>query len=541
MHLKHHFILMPLMCLIFCFNNVAWAINLDCIKEGISRVLRKREVKPSQLSQDRSSSPTPLPGRDYIAVEHRYDRGFSKPHGHNSNLGGHMMVEFKLEGESEFKLISGRVVKEYPAGVELINDADGKLISIHDGDGAIKGASVLADNSPWVKMSKNLDDLPDDNTPLESRPLAVVTFRDYRKNNGYIIGKVTKGTDPRGESLLKVVDADGNSHILNNDYVDIDMIAPTNTSKWIDQKKIPSNPNINLIDLNSKQRHELVAQLIQTEKFYDDPKLFSFFSKHPKEASRLIDRWYGEEIREAMTLVSKSLGPEYLPLLLDPGIANRVIKFVSFSSVHLAKNPGMNLADLRKAFSKKLGNRKLKRGMLLTPDEAANMQKNGIASPGLRNKKKTSIALYETLDPNQRRSEKGYARSPHDEMAARLTDFDDSSQNQFLSATIYDDIAKSVAYHDSIGSSNEGRKLYVFEIEVPEISVIEKKGLFDPDTVSRMNDRVIVVEGKGTYDMRDLGVEVFIPFKIQPEQIKQVNQIKETPSGYRWERKKSKE
>ena len=274
-------------------------------------------------------------------------------------------------------------------------------------------------------------------------------------------------------------------------------------------------------EIRTKEKIILLKKVISSKQPFENSDIYKYLSLDLNRTEEILNRMYGDR-NEIVKQTKEVLGIKFIPLLIDPGIANRGKEFISFSLKYLSNHSSSSIPELRKAFSEHLGKRKLFRGMVLYSKEMKNITRSGMLAPGMLSKSKDHriLRLFATDDELKRLDEtslKTLPKSIGDEIGARLTNYYKKSESMLMSASAHKEIASSVGYHSS-GKPIKKRigNLYLFEIEVPEISVLDYSG----DIYSSWNMRPLVKINNKIFDgEKGRAIEVFIPHFIAPENI----------------------
>jgi len=171
--------------------------------------------------------------------------------------------------------------------------------------------------------------------------------------------------------------------------------------------------------------------------------------------------------------------------------------------------------------------------MVLTETEKDSMLKNGIYAPGFLNLDRAHLSLLDTFISLKRSRKQRYGAGPIDEILARLTDFYDADTRMFISVSKYREIAASLGYYSSDRARDPTQKLYVFEVQIPQISVIWQTGIFKQELLYDGESTVTVGPNFSASETNKPGVEMFVPYKINPESIIRVDTPAIQP---KWER-----
>lgn len=240
-----------------------------------------------------------------------------------------------------------------------------------------------------------------------------------------------------------------------------------------------------------------------------------------EKVRKLINQYWGKTI--AQILIDKTtnyLGKKYLSLLLDPGVATRLNQLVYHKYL---KYPFKDLSptELRESFKIKLGNRLVYRGMYLTPMELDNIIKFGIESDYLRK--------FGNL-PDLFASE----FNPIEDIYTRVSGYGSYDYIDFYPSSISTSENKVVAagipasFHRINPNNKYHRELYIFELEVPVITLIERSKLFEPPWSPAIHKTWYYFHGHKLINAADKKFEQWIFFSIPPSQIKSREKVDDT-------------
>lgn len=244
-----------------------------------------------------------------------------------------------------------------------------------------------------------------------------------------------------------------------------------------------------------------------------------------EKINTLVYEMYGEKDGNMLIkLLSNSIGKRFAILLLEPGIANRLEQLFVFAKPYLEQFPQSTPLELRDAFVKSLGNRKVYRGMMLTNDQYKIILKRGIASKGLLNDSMSSV-----FDPNN----PSIIRDISDHIMEMESDYKPElrGKNFLIPVTDHPLIAQSVAYHDASLRDKVLKKLYLFEFEIPEVTILKFENLYHRGRF--FAPKTIRIGDFSTSEASDPGVEMFVPFFISNKFLKSSKIISEKPLKYR--------
>lgn len=457
-----------------------------------------------------------------------------------------------LSDNSESQTITGRIVN-FRSGGDL--GTIGEDLYILDGKGQLQiasgekiaGLKIARSDHKWqremVSHMKNFGAELDLRTKVDSGDDLVVTIAGKARsggNNFAITGKITRVELTLGYSVYKIIDAKGVEHLIDPEYLSEDtMIAYTEAKNIDEQLDATQETPKRLMDENFGERSKLIEDLIQNGSPFENHRFYAYYEAHPEEAEQLLRRWYGEDADNIIFNVKQKYGQRIVPLLVDPGIANRTDRFISFLEEHREFHD-QPLSVIRSKFSEFLGNRMVFRGMMLSDYELARAKEEGILASTLLDTDKARRSLIHTLQSQEPYIPKPFPTSPREEMEARLTLFGRLGGLSFLynsnliSVSAYREVAESLGYYDSHRTEDPDAHMYVFRIQIQEISVIYQEGRFDEYQKNTPPNQSLRIGKFEINEHNDTGVEMFIPYKIPASCIQEVITVETKPP--KWER-----
>lgn len=458
----------------------------------------------------------------YVAIEHVPYKGFTHVPGSETNVGNSVTVVFKPRNSKPVEL-RGRIGAEYEAGFVLVDEA-GESHSLNTVDGDFVSIKVQPEFLKWRKA--NAINLPDEATGTHSLALLHLETTSGSK---ILFGTISEKTLEDGYRVIEVKSPNGDTHLIDPKYhyMEAELIPDTEANR----KLFPSVKRVpHTFDETRRQRKEFAGNVQAEGNMFASPKLVEFLSRDLSNTRRLLTRWYSTDGAAIMKQVEGNLGEKFLPLLAEPGLVMRWKEFIPFAQGFLVKSPQATPWQVREAFSAKLGKRKIYRGMVLTEEEAKGMQQNGIWAPGMKDASDRQTRIVRTLNPDEGGAQRSEISSPSNEIASRLSDYRDE-RSGYLSVSSYDTVAKSVGYHTSGKTGDPTRKLFLFEIELPEIDLVRVEGVFG---FLGEHHRAPLTIGTETFlRSQDTTVEMFVPYHIAPGQIVSVKQEDAKPPEWR--------
>lgn len=247
---------------------------------------------------------------------------------------------------------------------------------------------------------------------------------------------------------------------------------------------------------------------------FENPKFYDFFEENKstmvKQIGTLYNRspWGDDKGRNIISEFTENISDKHLALLCDPGIVSRIDKLYEFVKKLPVDINKITTLELRKMFSDSLGTKKYYRGMTLTQEQIESIKKNGIKSINFSDDNRESIfkSLFLGTKDFKYTSFRNFMR---DKISGENRD------NPMISITQLESIAQKVPEKYS-RPKNSNQKIYIFELEIPQINVVEPIKEFD-----------MSYPGFGFYDRNGNKipkekVESFVPFFINSNCIKSI-------------------
>lgn len=211
--------------------------------------------------------------------------------------------------------------------------------------------------------------------------------------------------------------------------------------------------------------------------------------------------------------------PEWAQLSLDPGFMTHLPTFIGM--LNSGEVTDTNYEGARQQLKDKLGYKTVWRSTMLTDEEFAKTQTNGLSSPLTRvvQDSEGHVAQFEASALSAMPS---YTIEKHFHGEHRAT--------PFLSVSEYPDVAISVGRH--FGDKKPGKKFYLFQIKIPAIDLVSytDHAIKTPSKLKQIKERnpdfainVGVNGDKSSYKW-DESVESFVFWKIDASEIIEVTQ-----------------
>ncbi|MFC1611643.1 hypothetical protein ACFL6C_11845, partial [Myxococcota bacterium] len=285
----------------------------------------------------------------------------------------------------------------------------------------------------------------------------------------------------------------------------------------------------------------MLVDLVGSKEPYSEPSFYRYYSRCPAQAAQLLRRQYPAtaharggttadchapklKIDKEIERISKELGPRFIVLLADPGIACRLSSFYRFARKLLQQQPTIRCDALRGAYSKSLGTQRVFRGLRMTEAQMIDSRKTGLLPPAFLEKGQSSRMISSCFDS----SSGGTFGDPITQIRSRRVDGDASNHaNCYQSVTDDDVVASAVAYRFGKGKG----RVYVFELEVPVISLVEPEKLLPRGNKKSCFYAHQFGGGGGIWRFTDPALERLVPFAIPPQWIKDVRWARSAPTS----------
>ncbi|PWU21665.1 MAG: hypothetical protein C5B49_02275 [Bdellovibrio sp.] len=439
-------------------------------------------------------------------------------------------VRFRRNHDQSVVKIFGRVLNEGSGGIVLVDEQSGQIFPATTTYGLITEAFVEPKAYEWIRLPYRSSGEQFFAKIIEmDHPFGKVSVPVGNGQHINIYGELSVSEFQPGYKVVVVRDHSGNIHKLDPEFIGTDLFSllPKNPDAQDIFTTLTSKPLV-VVDRRRKERRVLVQRLISDKKIYDNPIFYDYLSGDLSDTRRLINRWYPDSGSKMIEDVTQNLGEKFIILLVDPGVASRLEKFILFGRSALAANADLSAWKLRELFAADLGKTTIQKGIVLTRDQAKAIDVDGIDAEAFLNARTAAAVLDDTFNSLEKSVRAPHATNPQDEIYGRLKDYFDPGTSMFISVSKYELIAASIGYYDSGYAGDPTRKLYVIEADVPEISVIRETGLFERENRSGRDYIVSVGPDFHVSETQDREVEMFVPFKINPEDLRRP--IKEYPT-----------
>lgn len=211
--------------------------------------------------------------------------------------------------------------------------------------------------------------------------------------------------------------------------------------------------------------------------------------------------------------------PEWSQLSLDIGVMTHLPEFMD-----MIGNGEVNATDYieaRQQLKEKLGDKVVWRGTMLTDEEFARVQSEGLCAP-LSRVVTSSDQPKEQFEASALSAWPSYTIEKHFHGEHRAT--------PFLSVSEYPEVATAIGRH--FGDRSDGKKFYLFKLQVPAIDLVSYTDhvVSTPSKLQQMKSRNpdypirVGVNGVESTHKWDEAVESFIFWKINPSEILEVSQ-----------------
>jgi len=277
---------------------------------------------------------------------------------------------------------------------------------------------------------------------------------------------------------------------------------------------------------NHKKITTELARRLENQEF-NDQAWYDLLNADPYALKKFLQ----EKVRDEKYLnrIEYELGKDYLVLLLHPGLFSRFDHFLSFAKSVIGNLPDkISSATLYQMYSQHLGPAKIFRGMALENDQVA----NNLATKGIP---------ANFLGQNTHHGTEVLSQEITQALPNKITPYilevqqhirGGAENSRYLSVSHYLEVAGSVGFYRNprIGPPI-GKRLYLFELEMPKIELIEFSDYYKD--VTKAQSGYFTINDK-KYLFSDLQVEYLISFFIKKEWIKKVHRYENPPPPWRY-------
>jgi hypothetical protein len=456
-------------------------------------------------------------------------------------LGRLAYVTYRPFGSSRTKTVRGRIISErFDISLDVFDESAGRVHKFYLG----KFGDSERIRSLWVEPKSSGWRALDWLTPKRARTLgdrAVVLRLETRPHEFHVSGQLTTTEQRKGNAVYQIRDAAGRVLEFERGLVQYLRVLVTPTPAASSALAISDLPrSLRIVDDGLAARRDWMRKLLGEVKrsgvaIYENHRLYEYLARNLADTRQLLTRWYADPSKSGTPFVDRvfprieaALGREYVVLLADPGIASRAEDFIRFLRAHRSELKGQTPWQVRRRYARELERtapkRVFYRAIGLRPEEAKRIRKSGLLSATFRELSPTNLA-------------KAYLRqfSPYERHGANAADLGPlaelnhhqglgGGQSSFLSASAHPEFAAAVAEK----FRKRGQQVYLFELAIPEISIVRPVSPFDP---SYEGERIRV--GTKVFDLND-DVEVFVPNLIPPGMIKRVTKVRQRYGGWKF-------
>jgi hypothetical protein len=263
------------------------------------------------------------------------------------------------------------------------------------------------------------------------------------------------------------------------------------------------------------------------EKEFNNQEWYDYLNSNPL----YFEKYLRQKIKESSYIdkVKNELGQEYLVLLTHPGLLSRIDHFIVFAKNHMTNTSNIIPPhQLYQIYSDHLGKIKLFRGMSLENDQMAQeIVSQGITANLIRQSPNqgASIFVQEFMQTYP-----GRVRPYLLELHQHIRGGADTSR--YISTSHYIEVAASVGFYRNprLGPP-VNQRLYLYEMEIPRIEVIEFKEYFKELGSSQIGYFTI---NEKQFHFNDPQVEYLVPYFIKNDWIVKVHRYENPPPPWRY-------
>jgi len=211
--------------------------------------------------------------------------------------------------------------------------------------------------------------------------------------------------------------------------------------------------------------------------------------------------------------------PDWGQLGLDAGFMTHLPEFTEMLAS--GEITATDYAEARQQLKEKLGDKIVWRGTMLSDDEFARVQSEGLGSP-------LSGVVQSSEQPQEQFEAAALSARPSDTIEKHF--HGEHRATPFLSVSEYPEVAISIGRH--FGNKADGKKFYLFKLNVPAIDLVSytDHAIKTPSKLQDMQSRnpdfsiKVGVNGEQSSHKWDAAVESFVFWKIDASEIVEVTQ-----------------
>lgn len=242
------------------------------------------------------------------------------------------------------------------------------------------------------------------------------------------------------------------------------------------------------------------AAIVKGESPYHSQSFYDSLSGKNEVFKALLRRWYGAEADPYISFMEQNFPPHLLPILADPGVISR---FEFLKPELLKLKQARTVIELRRALEIQFQRVTIFRGLVLSEDDYKSVMSGGLKARGTVSPTmldQISRAVYSLDSPTE---DLDYPSSVLGEMHLRHIELN-LENSSWMSASPLRSVAASLGYWNSgrVATEREweeyrkslsfwkrmrldnnapqliGRRLYIFEFEVPLLDTVPIRGVF---------------------------------------------------------------
>ncbi|MEZ4815577.1 MAG: hypothetical protein R3A80_10290 [Bdellovibrionota bacterium] len=391
-------------------------------------------------------------------------------------------------------------------------------------------------NNPYADSARGENQIIDELSKQTGSTYKIIYMLDDKLRELY--GTATLQKTPYGTNAIRIQAPNGVTHeidLANTRSIIVKITDPQELKR--DPKEL-TQAAVTTLDPNGIPRRKLADILAQRDTSpFQNPEIYEYFANNTQELSTTLNRWYADQkkhhpkevaaVFDNFEIARTVLPSRLLSLFIDPGIAARSPEFLKFAQEEYRKNPSISSLEMRNLFSNNLGKAHVYRALLLSPNEAIKIKENGMNSTA--NAVKVRSDIYFHLFSPSPHTAAIPQDSPHAAIYKRNGRVNVSGGSILMSHSLYPEVAASVAYHSNPQAHEDAKKLYLFELEIPQLDLIYETGLLSKDSE---NENITFQVGDIRYAASDPGIEIFSWTQMPPSQILGYKEITDTPPNY---------
>ena len=228
-----------------------------------------------------------------------------RPEGKSTNIGNIVLATFLDNDQSTPQRMVGRVLREYPAGMDLVDERSGDIHRVNANFGKILSVHVEPLDAEWKRARQPtalIDAIKETTNPYASIEIAEDI---WGTRSTVVYGKVSL-EDEEDRDLVTVIDSMGNRHQFEPQLVHFTAHITEGAQQTTSIFPSHAKETIHIVDHRKTDRQHLAQELHSSGQVFDNPAYYDYFAGDIDDTKRLIKRWFKRGGSRLIASVSSS-------------------------------------------------------------------------------------------------------------------------------------------------------------------------------------------------------------------------------------------